>query len=229
MNKNSYLEAMGIQVWKARRDLPFAKQVEQSLFATDAVAKETSEKQETDWNLLQRQVSQCTACDLSLTRSNTVFGAGNINADLMIIGEAPGKEEEQKGEPFVGPAGHVLTQMLAAIGILREDVFIANVLKCHPPENRDPKQDEIRSCTNFLIQQINFIQPKLILAVGRISAQTLLHSKEPVAHIRGEVYEYGSDRVPLVATYHPAYLIRFPLEKSKVWEDLLVAKRLLES
>jgi len=228
MNKNGYLEAMGIPVWKSRRSLPFAKQIEREIAVSEVVFEETQISSAEDWELLQHQVRQCTACELYQTRKNTVFGVGDFNADWMIIGEAPGESEELAGEPFVGQAGHMLSQMLLAIGVSREKVFIANILKCRPPNNRDPKQDEVYCCQDFLKQQIKLIKPKVILAVGRVAAQNLLHTKETISHIRGNTYTLQETEIPLVATYHPAYLLRSPTEKSKAWVDLVLAKKVLE-
>ncbi len=223
MSQRGYLAAMGISVWKSRRGLPFAKSIEQA--ETNGVEETPLES----WDLLQQQVAQCTACELHQSRTNTVFGVGNRQADWMIIGEAPGADEDAKGEPFVGRAGLLLNQMLFAIGVSREVVFIANILKCRPPNNRDPRVDEVTHCENFLVQQINTIKPKVILAVGRIAAQNLLKSKEPIGRLRGQVYQYGEFSTPLVATYHPAYLLRAPREKSKAWADLVLAKRIIAS
>ena len=163
-------------------------------------------------------------CELSQSRTNTVFGVGNPDADWMIIGEAPGAEEDRQGEPFVGRAGKLLDQMLFAVGLSRERVFIANILKCRPPNNRDPKADEAASCRDYLEQQIALIQPKIILAVGRIAAQNLLGSDEPVGRMRGRPHDL--DGIPLVVTYHPAYLLRSPSQKQKSWHDLCLARRL---
>jgi len=212
---------MGISVWKSHRHLPFAKSLEQT--EVDSVA----EAPQGGWALLQQQVAQCTACELHQSRTNTVFGVGNRQADWMIIGEAPSADEEAQGEPFVGRAGLLLNQMLFAIGISRDAVFIANILKCRPPNNRDPKIDSVTRCENFLVQQIHTIKPKVILAVGRIAAQNLLKSKEPIGRLRGQVYQYGEFSTPLVVTYHPAYLLRAPREKSKVWADLVLARRII--
>lgn len=235
MNKNGYLEAMGVQVWKPRRSLPFAKQVEQnSLQSNEALEEnETSEENDESWSLLQQQVSECTACELHQTRTNTVFGVGNLEADWMIVGEAPGEEEDASGEPFVGAAGKMLNQMLLAIGVSREQVFIVNILKCRPPlmpsgKQRDPKQEEVTSCQHFLMKQINRVKPKVILAVGRVATQNLLQTKETIGHLRGNTFTLTDTQIPLVATFHPAYLLRSPTEKSKVWSDLVVAKKVLE-
>jgi DNA polymerase len=150
-----------------------------------------------------------------------VFGVGNSAADWMIIGEAPGAEEDRRGEPFVGRAGKLLDEMLLAVGQRRRDVFIANILKCRPPNNRDPSAEESASCRPYLQRQIELVQPKIILAVGRIAAQQLLQSDAPVGRLRGKVHDL--DRIPLVVTYHPAYLLRSPSQKRKSWDDLCLA------
>ena len=180
-----------------------------------------------EWQELRRQVPACTQCGLHKERTQTVFGVGNVNAQWMIIGEAPGAEEDKQGEPFVGRAGQLLNAMLAAIGLKREEVFIANILKCRPPKNRDPKPDEAAACAPFLQQQIALVQPRIILALGRIAAQNLLHSDTPIGRMRGQRYEYPDPKVPVVVTYHPAYLLRSPTEKRKAWEDLQMAMGIL--
>ena len=172
------------------------------------------------WEALRQQVSVCELCELSRSRTQTVFGVGNPNADLMIIGEAPGAEEDQRGEPFVGRAGKLLDAMLRAVGFSREQVFIANILKCRPPENRNPKPEEVASCEPYLQQQIARVRPKLLLAVGRVAAQNLLKSETPIGKMRGRRYQYGADEIPVIVTYHPAYLLRSPREKRKSWQDL---------
>jgi DNA polymerase len=180
-----------------------------------------------DWDALQSAVSGCRACVLCETRTQTVFGVGCRDADLLIIGEAPGADEDRRGEPFVGRAGQLLNRMLAAIGLAREQVFIANVLKCRPPGNRDPRGDELTACGGYLSRQIELIQPRLILCVGRIAAQSLLGTEESLGRLRGRWFALGPDGVPLRVTYHPAYLLRSPEQKSKAWDDLLaVAERL---
>jgi DNA polymerase len=156
-----------------------------------------------------------------------VFGTGRKDADLLVIGEAPGAEEDRRGEPFVGPAGQLLNSMLRAIGLSREQVYIANVLKCRPPGNRDPKTDEATSCAPYLNRQIELIQPRAILAVGRIAGQWLLQSESTIGRLRGRVLRYGDRGIPLVVTYHPAYLLRTPLAKAKSWEDLCLVKDLI--
>jgi DNA polymerase len=178
-----------------------------------------------DWSGLRQQVAACTACEqLCQTRSQTVFGVGNTRAEWLIIGEAPGAEEDRQGEPFVGRAGQLLNGMLLAIGLPRETVFIANVLKCRPPGNRDPRPEEVASCLPFLSRQIALLKPKIMLAVGRIAAQNLLATDAPLSRLRGKLHSFGEAGTPLVITYHPAYLLRTPADKRKAWEDLKFAR-----
>ncbi|MEN7341600.1 MAG: uracil-DNA glycosylase [Pseudomonadota bacterium] len=172
------------------------------------------------WALLQHDVQRCTQCRLHETRTRPVFGSGSRFARLLIIGEAPGAEEDKQGEPFVGPAGQMLTSMLSAIGLARDAVFIANVLKCRPPQNRDPRGDEMASCRGYLTAQIAEIQPEVILAVGRFSAQQLLDLDQPLGKLRGKAHTLPGDDIPVVVTYHPAYLLRTPAAKAKTWQDL---------
>jgi uracil-DNA glycosylase family 4 len=173
---------------------------------------------------LQQRVAACTACALHQGRTQTVFGVGDPNANLMIIGEAPGFHEDQQGEPFVGRAGQLLTAMIKAIGFSRSDVYIANILKCRPPNNRDPLPEEVASCTPFLQQQIQLVQPKLLLAVGRIAAHYLLGTKSSLESLRGKSHQYGEQQTPLIVTYHPAYLLRNPADKKKAFLDLMFVK-----
>jgi uracil-DNA glycosylase family 4 len=183
-----------------------------------------SKKQIDEWIPLKAAVSGCTKCGLHKTRTQTVFGVGDENADWMLIGEAPGAEEDRLGDPFVGQAGKLLDNMLAAIGLSRQkNVYIANVLKCRPPGNRNPTPEEVAQCTPHLLKQIELIRPKLILAMGRFAAQTLLDSDASIASLRGRVHRYAG--VPLIVTYHPAYLLRTLEDKAKAWEDLLFARR----
>jgi DNA polymerase len=179
------------------------------------------------WADLETRVSGCRACALHETRTQVVFGVGNREADLLVIGEAPGADEDRKGEPFVGRAGRLLNAMLFAIGLRREQVFIANILKCRPPGNRDPRPEEVAHCERFLTRQLELVRPKVILAVGRVSAQNLLRSSDAVGRLRGRVHAFGERRVPLVVTYHPAYLLRSPDQKPKVWQDLQRVLQLL--
>jgi DNA polymerase len=177
-----------------------------------------------DWDDLRQTVAGCERCGLRQGCTQTVFGVGNPKAQWLIIGEAPGAEEDKQGEPFVGRAGQLLNAMLRAIGLSREEVFIANILKCRPPQNRDPKPEEAAACEPYLKRQIQLIKPRIILAVGRIAGQNLLKTTTPIGQMRGKVYTYGETRIPVVVTYHPAYLLRSPREKRKVWQDLLFAK-----
>lgn len=179
-----------------------------------------------DWDSLQNQVRNCTACELHKSRTQTVFGVGNRQADWLVIGEAPGANEDKQGEPFVGEAGQLLNKMLIAIGLQREQVYIANILKCRPPNNRDPRPEEVAECEHFLKAQIALIKPSIILVVGRIAAQNLLKTDTPIGKMRGRVYHYGDSQVPVVVTYHPAYLLRSPHEKKKSWNDLKYALKL---
>lgn len=191
------------------------------------VEAETVSKSTWDWDSLHVEVGQCTACEISRSRSSAVFGMGNEQADWFIIGEAPAKDEDQAGEPFVGPSGQLLNDMLLAIGLKREQVFITYVLKCHPPTNRDPLPEEIANCENFLARQIEWVQPKIILSVGKDSARSLLKSKDKLDSLRGRIHHYGPQETPLVVTYHPAHLLRSPLEKRKAWDDLKLAMRVI--
>jgi DNA polymerase len=179
------------------------------------------------WDALRETVASCTACGLHETRTQTVFGVGDQNADLMIIGEAPGADEDRQGEPFVGRAGQLLTAMLAAIGLAREQVYIANIIKCRPPGNRDPHSEEAAACQPYLHRQIALIRPRLILSVGRVSAHNLLGTDEAVGRLRGRIHRFDPGDIPLIVTYHPAYLLRRPQEKAKAWQDLQAAHRLL--
>ncbi len=184
-----------------------------------------------DWDGLRDAVSQCRACGLCETRKNTVFGVGHSQAHWMIIGEAPGEQEDLQGEPFVGPAGKLLDNMLRALGLSRgegppeQQVFIANTLKCRPPRNRNPDPSELAQCEPFLQRQIELIQPRIILAMGRFAVQQLLQSQEAIGRLRGRVHRYQG--VPLVVTYHPAYLLRNLPDKARAWEDLCLARQTL--
>jgi uracil-DNA glycosylase family 4 len=179
-----------------------------------------------DWPALREAVAACQRCDLHQTRTQAVFGVGNPQARWMFIGEAPGQEEDRQGEPFVGRAGQLLNAMIRALGMRREDVFIANVLKCRPPGNRDPRPAEAASCRQYLERQVELVDPTIVIAVGRIAAQDLLATDTPIAKLRGRVHAFGSRAWPLIVTYHPAYLLRSPGEKRKAWADLLQARQL---
>jgi uracil-DNA glycosylase family 4 len=179
---------------------------------------------EAQWEALRAEVLGCTKCALHATRTQGVFGVGNKRAEWLIIGEAPGAEEDRQGEPFVGRAGQLLNAMLRAIGLPRESVFIANVLKSRPPANRDPKPDEVAACLPYLMRQIALLRPRLMLAVGRIASQNLLATNVPLGKLRGQIHTFGELNTPLIVTYHPAYLLRTPADKRKAWDDLKFAR-----
>ncbi|MGI9199965.1 MAG: uracil-DNA glycosylase [Woeseiaceae bacterium] len=209
--RRAYLEALGIDVWAP------AGQVD----PVDELSSEQPAAADMDWSELRAAVSECTRCPLHNSRTQAVFGVGNQDADWLIIGEAPGAEEDRRGEPFVGRAGQLLDEMLRAAGQQRAQVFIANILKCRPPNNRDPEADEAAACREYLQRQIELIQPSIILAVGRVAAQQLLETDTPVGRLRGQLHRFGE--TPLVVTYHPAYLLRSPTQKRKAWQDLCLA------
>ncbi len=220
-----YLEQMGIQAWVSNLPNQSESITVSDAQQTEIVEQEINAKTAESFAKLEQQVAACTLCDLHRTRTQTVFGVGHPAADWLIIGEAPGADEDRKGEPFVGRAGQLLTNMLRAIGLAREEVFIANILKCRPPNNRDPRPNEIASCSSYLRQQIDYIQPKIILVVGRIAAQSLLKTDTPIGRLRGKEFFYEDTQIPIIATYHPAYLLRSPQQKRKAWEDLKFAVR----
>ncbi len=176
---------------------------------------------------LKNKAQKCNQCELYKSRNNLVFGTGNDNANLMFVGEAPGYYEDQKGEPFVGKAGELLTKIIKAIDMEREDVYIANILKCRPPENRNPNANEIISCSPFLTEQIKIISPEVICALGTFAAQTLLNTKESIGRLRGKFHDYNG--IKLMATYHPAYLLRNTRDKRKTWEDMQKVRDYLKS
>jgi len=234
-----YLRAMGVDVWERRGGLgawgvglgskmqtPAHREIHQVAVASDAlppVQHGSTQSASLDWPTLEAAVKACTQCDLHRTRTQTVFGVGDRQAQWMVIGEAPGADEDEQGEPFVGRAGQLMNSMLKAIGLAREQVFIANVMKCRPPQNRDPTPAEALCCKPYLHRQIELVNPKLILCVGRIAAQNLLDTDTPIGKLRGQVHKLGVAQRPVVVTYHPAYLLRSPGEKRRAWEDLLLA------
>lgn len=215
--RDYYLNQIGVQTWQQRLQ---AVKLEEN-------AEDTISLKIDNWDILEKNVSNCTACQLCQTRTQTVFGTGNRQADLMLIGEAPGAEEDRQGKPFVGRAGQLLTEMLYAIDLKRENIFISNILKCRPPNNRDPQIHEVQQCTPYLLQQINFIKPKLLVALGRIAAHYLLNTNTPLSRLRGQLFNYGPENTPLLITYHPAYLLRNPIDKAKSYQDLLSIRKQL--
>jgi len=213
--RRAYLGALGIDVWLPR---------DQGDTGSETVGAEIT-SQLPDWESLRAAVADCRRCALCESRTQTVFGVGNPDADWMIIGEAPGAEEDRRGEPFVGRAGKLLDEMLRAVNQGRDRAFIANILKCRPPNNRDPKPEESAACRAYLERQIELVRPKIILAVGRVAAQLLLETDMPVGRMRGSVHRLGE--TPLIVTYHPAYLLRSPSQKRKAWDDLCLARRVV--
>ncbi|HYX75421.1 MAG TPA: uracil-DNA glycosylase [Steroidobacteraceae bacterium] len=216
MRRRQYLEAIGIDLWVSRAPAT----------ATPAPAPAAgSEEVAAQWQQLLDEVRACRLCPLHSTRTQGVLGVGPKRADWLVIGEAPGGEEDRRGEPFVGAAGQLLDAMLRAIGLDRStNVYIANVLKSRPPNNRDPRPEEVGACLPYLTRQIALLQPKIMLAVGRIAAQNLLATDAPLGRLRGRVHRFGEQQIPLVVTYHPAYLLRTPADKRKAWEDLKFAR-----
>lgn len=230
--RHDYLAALGVETWVARGksapggsplapdEAPRREAPGPEAWATEAPAARESG---IDWPELRARVAACTRCSLCGTRTQTVFGVGNQQAEWLIVGEAPGADEDRQGEPFVGRAGQLLNSMLRAIGLGREQAYIANVLKCRPPGNRDPTAAEAAECLPYLEQQIRLLKPKIMLAVGRIAAQNLLRTDATLGRLRQQVHRFGVSQVPLVVTYHPGYLLRTPTDKRKAWEDLKFA------
>ncbi|MGO9514436.1 MAG: uracil-DNA glycosylase [Steroidobacteraceae bacterium] len=233
--QKEYLKGLGLESWvlrtaRAVSAQPVAEPGWSTAPARSTAAVPAAEPPEAgfDWNQLRARVTACTRCALSATRTQTVFGVGNPQAEWLIVGEAPGAEEDRQGEPFVGRAGQLLNSMLRAIGLARAEVYIANVLKCRPPGNRDPSASEAAECLPYLERQVALLKPRIMLAVGRIAAQNLLHTDVSLGRLRRQVHSFGPSRVPLVVTYHPAYLLRTPSDKRKAWEDLKFAREVCE-
>ena len=236
--QQAYLKALDIDIWVRRgeyipdvaavspggqKQLGTDRSLDMSM-ASDPVA-EMPDIGKLAWPELAQRVANCQLCELHATRKQAVFGIGNQQADWLVIGEAPGADEDRQGEPFVGRAGQLLNAMLKAIGLTREEVYIANILKCRPPNNRDPRPEEAACCSPYLQRQIELIQPRLILALGRIAAQRLLQTNTSLARLRGQVHMLDTSGTPVIVTYHPAYLLRSPAEKRKAWQDLQFAQR----
>jgi uracil-DNA glycosylase family 4 len=215
--RSQYLEVLGIDRYVSR-------QVAAAPRAAPAVAVGPVVV-DPPWDALAAEVRACTRCGLHATRTQTVFGVGNRGAELLVVGEAPGADEDRQGEPFVGRAGQLLNSMLRAMRSPRETVYIANVLKCRPPGNRDPSTEEVRCCLPYLQRQIDLLAPRLMLAVGRIAAQSLLATDTPIGKLRGTLHSFGTQGTPMIVTYHPAYLLRSPGEKRKSWTDLRFVQR----
>jgi uracil-DNA glycosylase len=246
MSRDQYLQALGIERWalRSRRGaaampadaLPAASTAVVAVAADaaagadavgSAVGGASAAADSAAWDELRTEVSGCRLCGLCATRTQTVFGVGDRHAEVLVVGEAPGADEDRQGEPFVGRAGQLLNSMLRAFGRPRETVYIANVLKCRPPGNRDPNPTEVASCLPYLQRQIELLGPRLILVVGRIAAQTLLATDTPIGRLRGHMHRFGARGTPLIVTYHPAYLLRSPGEKRRAWADLKAARATL--
>jgi uracil-DNA glycosylase len=230
--RRQYLEAIGIEEWRLRsREAPRSAAPPGAVAAVavaEAAAAPTVDVAG-QWQALRAEVLACKRCSLHSTRTQGVFGVGPQRCDWLVIGEAPGAEEDRRGEPFVGAAGQLLDAMLRAIGLdRRNNVYIANILKSRPPGNRDPRPEEVAACLPYLERQIALLQPRIILAVGRIAAQNLLATDVPLGRLRGRVHHLGERGTPLVVTYHPAYLLRTPGDKRKAWEDLKFARSLYQ-
>jgi uracil-DNA glycosylase family 4 len=235
--RRQYLDALGITRWEPRQavDPSLREDIDASTgFIAPAVVPAMSaglehpsnaESDSRDWTELEAAVRSCTKCSLHATRTQTVFGVGHRRAQWMFIGEAPGGDEDRQGEPFVGRAGQLLNAILFAMGLKREEVYIANVIKCRPPGNRDPQPEEVIQCEPYLLRQIELIKPRLIVALGRHAAHSLLKTEVPLGKLRGQRLSYHG--TPLIVTYHPAYLLRNPADKRKVWDDLCLAKTVM--
>jgi len=224
-SQQAYLRAMGIPLY-VRRGLGVPEKGTTPAAEIGAAGPgEREEGRAAALEALRAEVAECTACPLHAGRTQTVFGVGDPDAALMLVGEAPGSEEDRRGEPFVGRAGKLLDAMLAAIGLDRSGggVFIANVLKCRPPRNRDPEPEEVAQCQGYLRRQIELVAPELIVAMGRVAAQDLAGSKEALGRLRQR--EHRFHETPLLVTYHPAYLLRNPADKAKAWADLKAVRR----
>jgi DNA polymerase len=230
--RRAALAAMGVVEWVPRTGpvapAPVVEQAAEARMVSAPPPVLDAPAGALDWDALAAAVASCERCALAAGRTQTVFGVGNRNAEWMIIGEAPGQEEDRQGEPFVGRAGQLLNAMLEAVGLSRTQVFIANILKCRPPANRDPEPAEAVACSGWLARQIELVNPKLILCVGRIAAQNLLQTQTPIGKLRGQRYAYGAQEIPVVVTWHPAYLLRSPAEKRRAWQDLLLARQVFE-
>jgi len=251
VRRRQYLTAMGIQIWERRNigaavvpgsgeslasDSNSCDNAPALLERLPARVPVISVKPQTniplaiqalDWQALEQAVAGCTKCSLHAHRTQTVFGVGNKIAQWLFVGEAPGAEEDRQGEPFVGRAGQLLNAMLFAIGLKRQEIYIANVLKCRPPNNRDPQGVEVECCEPYLLRQIELIAPKIIIAMGRFAAHSLMKTDMALSKLRGKRLAYHG--IPLIVTYHPAYLLRNPIDKRKVWEDLCLAKSVMEA
>ena len=216
---SDYFLEMEIPSWEPNRNKSYDN-------STSPIKKETKARaQNKSIEALINKVEDCKKCELHSFRTKTVFGSGSLDADIVVVGEAPGAQEDKQGVPFVGRAGKLLNSILFSLGLERESVYIVNVLKCRPPDNRDPLGKEVSECLPVLHKQIDIIKPKIIIAMGRFAAQALLETNTPIGELRGKNHYYRKNNIPIIVTYHPAYLLRSPLAKAKAWEDLLVIKK----
>jgi DNA polymerase len=232
--RRAYLEALDIAVWEPRCAPAPSTRPETPSISSAAMPGAAAPALDApadagalDWEPLARTVAACRRCGLHATRTQTVFGVGNRAAQWLFIGEAPGADEDRQGEPFVGRAGQLLNAMIEALGLKREEVYIANVLKCRPPGNRDPQSNEVECCEPYLVRQIELIRPRLIVALGRHAAHSLLKTEAPLSRLRGQRLSYRG--TPLVVTFHPAYLLRNPADKRRAWDDLCLARGIVEA
>lgn len=220
-NLLEYYRSMGV------KEIPVVKRKEaKKPRSQEARGQKSDNSRDEKLKELRDEIGECTLCRLHKGRTHLVFGVGNPDAKLMFIGEGPGRDEDLQGEPFVGRAGQLLTKIIQAMGYKRSDVYIANIVKCRPPENRNPEPDEIQTCVSFLLKQIEIINPKAIICLGKFAAQTMLETLEPITRLRGKMGEYKG--IPVMPTYHPAYLLRNPDAKKVVWEDVKKVMKILE-
>ncbi len=233
--RRQYLDMMGVELWERRTgETPLGVHpgeqtdvVAPAQPAEAAVSTAIAGADSMPWDVLEQEVQACTKCPLHQGRTQAVFGVGSRQAEWLFVGEAPGVQEDRQGEPFVGRAGQLLNAMLFALGLAREQVYIANVLKCRPPNNRDPQPEEVVCCEPYLLRQITLLNPRLIVALGRHAAHSLLRTELPLTRLRSRRMSYHG--IPLVVTYHPAYLLRNPVDKRKVWDDLCLARSIVEA
>lgn len=228
----NYYREMGIHDFYRQpipegQQLQFVDNSEPAIQPTSSMSKLVTEPTDkvAALKIIREDIGDCTRCVLHKGRTNLVFGVGNVNADIMFVGEGPGADEDAQGEPFVGRAGQLLNNMITAMGIKREDVYIANVVKCRPPGNRTPEKDECDTCSPFLLRQVDVIKPKVIVALGAVAAKTLLAVNDSMSNLRGRWYDFKGSR--LAVTYHPAYLLRDPRQKKEAWKDLQMVMKFL--
>ena len=224
-----YYRDLGIHSFYRRGDAPattaVADEVVDVRTAPDSTPLPVIGDKNAALNVIREDIGDCTRCRLSKGRKQIVFGVGNIDADIMFVGEGPGADEDEQGEPFVGRAGQLLNNMITAMGIRREDVYIANVVKCRPPGNRTPERDECDTCGPFLMQQIETVKPKIVVALGAVAAKYLLGINDSMTNLRGRIYDFKDTK--LAVTYHPAYLLRDPRQKAEAWKDLQMVMKYL--